>query len=89
MTYSSETLTHNRSTCVCNLNLHVSCPEYRRNTEGGWTFTVTAIREWKLLNVDLKWSSSARSFKHSYFISILDNQILTQSFMHMYIICTL
>jgi len=44
-----------KSTCFCNLNL--SCPRDKRSMEGGWTFTARAIREWNLLNVDLKWSS--------------------------------
>ena len=53
----------NRSTRFCNLNL--SCPRYKRSTEGGRSFTVRAITEWNLLNVDLKRSSSAKTFKRS------------------------
>ena len=33
MIYLSETLTHNRSTRFCNINL--MCPRFKRSTEGG------------------------------------------------------
>ena len=73
---------HNRTTRYCNLNL--SCPRYKRCTEGGLTFTVRAIQEWNKLNVDLKRSLGMKHFKGSLYKSILQNQFTTQSFINIY-----
>ena len=39
---------HNRSTRFANLNFH--CPVFKKNTEGGWTFSVRTIRNWNELS---------------------------------------
>ena len=44
--------------------------------EGGRTFSVRAVKKWNTLDVDLKQSRSAKTFKRSLFKSILDNQML-------------
>ena len=44
--------------------------------EGGRTFSVRAVKKWNMLDVDLKQSRSAKTFKRSLFKSILDNQML-------------
>ena len=38
---------HNRSTCFLNLNFH--CLSFKKNTEGGWTFSMRTIRNWNEL----------------------------------------
>ena len=47
--------------------------------EGGRTFSVRAVKKWNRLDVDLKQSRSAKTFKRSLFKSILDNQMLENS----------
>ena len=55
--------THNRSTRFCNINL--MCPRFKRSTEGGRAFAVGATKEWNNLSVDIKQSTSVKSFKRS------------------------
>ena len=71
--------THNRSTRFCNINL--MCPRFKRSTEGGRAFAVRATKEWNKLSVDIKQSTSVKSFKRSLFKIILDNQILSKLFL--------
>ena len=71
--------THNRSTRFCNINL--MCPRFKRSTEGGRTFAMQATKEWNKLSVDIKQSTSVKSFKRSLFKIILDNQILSKLFL--------
>jgi len=71
--------THNRSTRFCNINL--MCPRFKRSTEGGRAFAVRARKEWNNLSVDIKQSTSLKSFKRSLFRIILDNQILSKLFL--------
>ena len=47
--------------------------------EGGRTFSVRAVKKWNMLDVDLKQSRSAKTFKRSLFKSLLNNQMLTHS----------
>ena len=47
--------------------------------DGGRTFSVRAVKKWNMLDVDLKQSRSAKTFKRSLFKSILDNQMLENS----------
>ena len=54
------------------------CPRFKRSTEGGLAFAVRATREWNKLSVDMKQSTSVKSFKRSLFKIILDNQILSK-----------
>ena len=68
--------THNRSTRFCNINL--MCARFKRSTEGGQAFAVRTTKEWNKLSVDIKQSTSVKSFKHSLFKIILDNHILSK-----------
>ena len=43
---------HNRSTRFANLNFH--CPVFKKNTEGGLTFSVHTIRNWNELFMEVK-----------------------------------
>jgi len=63
---------HDRNTRFAKLNLN--CPRYKRESEGGRSFAVRAIRSWNSLNVEFKRSPSAKSFKRSLFKSILSDQ---------------
>lgn len=67
----------NRSTRFCNLNLTDPLDRYKRSIR----ITGRAMKEWNMLNSDLKWSSRANNFKSSLLKSILNDQILRQSFM--------
>ena len=49
------------------------CPKYIRETEGGRTFTVRAIKDWNTLDALLRKQKSITSFKRSFY-----NQILTE-----------
>ena len=49
--------------------------------EGGRAFAVQATKEWNKLSVDIKQSTSVKSFKRSLFKIILDNQILSKLFL--------
>ena len=43
---------HNRFTRFANLNFY--CPVFKKNTEGGRTFSVRTIRNWNELSMDVK-----------------------------------
>ena len=43
------------------------CPHFRRETEGGRTFTISSIRLWNSLNTQLKKVDSISSFKTALF----------------------
>ena len=57
------------------------CPRFKRSTEGGLAFAVRATKEWNKLSVDIKQSTSVKSFKRTLFKIILDNQILSKLFL--------
>ena len=69
----------------------LSCPRYKRCTEGGRTFTVRAIQEWNKLNVDLKRSPCTKHFKGSLYKSILkinllpNHLLISSSFTYLFI----
>ena len=42
----------NRSSHFSNLNFH--CPVFKKNTEGGKTFSMGMIRNWNELSADIK-----------------------------------
>ena len=52
---------HNRATRYSNINL--ICPKYKRETEGGRTFT---IKDWNCMNANIRNNGSLASFKHSF-----------------------
>ena len=51
---------HNRPTRFANLNFH--CPVFKKNTEGGQTFSVQTIRNWNELSMDVKKVRIVKSF---------------------------
>ena len=52
---------HNRSTRFANLNFH--CPVFKKNTEGGRTFSVRTIGNWNKMSMDVKKVKNVKSFK--------------------------
>ena len=46
-------------------NLNSLCPEYKRKTEGGRTFTVTTIKQWNQLPRVIREKRTVASFKHN------------------------
>ena len=52
---------HNRSTRFANLNFH--CPVFKKNTEGGRTFSVRTIGNWNKMSTDVKKVKNVKSFK--------------------------
>ena len=54
---------HNRATRYSNINL--ICPKYKRETEGGRTFTIRTIKDWNCMNANIRNNGSLASFKHS------------------------
>ena len=43
----------NRSSCFSNL-IFINCPVFKKNTEGGQTFSMRMIRNWNKLSADIK-----------------------------------
>ena len=54
---------HNRSTRFANLNFHCPVHVFKKNTEGGRTFSVRTIRNWNELTFHVKKVKNVRSFK--------------------------
>ena len=52
---------HSRNTRYAKCNF--SCPKYNRITEGGRSFTVSAVQLWNNLPVEIKSKPSLKSFK--------------------------
>ena len=52
---------HNRSTRFANLNFH--CPVFKKNTEGGRTFSVRTIGNWNKMSMDVKKVKNVKSLK--------------------------
>ena len=63
---------HNRSTRFANLNFH--CPVFKKNTEGGQTFSVWTIRNWNELSMDVKKVKNVKSFKKKLYTILITNQ---------------
>ena len=63
---------HNRATRYSNINLIF--PKYKRETEGGRTFTIRTIKDWNCMNANIRNNGSLASFKHSVFKSFLAEQ---------------
>ena len=64
---------HNRSTRFLNLNFH--CPVFKKNTEGGQTFSLRMIRNWNKLSADVKKVKNVTSFKKKLYTNLM---IMTQ-----------
>ena len=54
---------HDRSTRFANLNFH--CPVFKKNTEGGQTFSERTIRNWNELSLDVKKGKNMTYFKRN------------------------
>ena len=60
---------HNRSTRFLNLNFH--CPVFKKNTEGGQTFSLRMIRNWNKLSADVKKVKNVTSFKKKLYTNLI------------------
>ena len=60
---------HNRSTRFLNLNFH--CPVFKKNTEGGQTFSLRTIRNWNKLSADVKKVKNVTSFKKKLYTNLM------------------
>ena len=63
---------HNRSTRFANLNFH--CPVFKKNTEGGRTFSVRTIRNWNELSMDVKKVKNVKFFKKKLYTNLIAKQ---------------
>jgi len=52
----------------------LSCPKYKKETEGGRTFTVRSIKEWNTLPIDIKQSETTKTFKKKLFSEVFKKQ---------------
>ena len=69
---------HNRSTRFANLN--VRCPVFKKNTEGGRTFSVRTIRNWSELSLDEKKVKTVKSFEEKLYTNFIAKQRETGNF---------
>ena len=60
---------HNRFTRFLNLNFH--CPVFKKNTEGGQTFSLRTIRNWNKLSADVKKVKNVTSFKKKLYTNLI------------------
>ena len=60
---------HNRSTRFLNFNFH--CPVFKKNTEGGQTFSLRMIRNWNKLSADVKKVKNVTSFKKKLYTNLM------------------
>ena len=60
---------HNRSTRFLNLNFH--CPVFKKNTEGGQTFSLRMIRTWNKLSADVKKVKNVTSLKKKLYTNLI------------------
>ena len=63
---------HNRSTRFANLNFH--CPVFKKNTEGGRTFSVRTIGNWNKMSMDVKKVKNVKSFKKKLTTNLIAKQ---------------
>ena len=75
---------HNRTTRFANLNFH--CPVFKKNTEGGRTFSVRTIRNWNELSFDVKKVKNVKSFKKKLYTNLISKQRETYNFEYLLLI---
>ena len=68
----------NWSTRFANLNFH--CPVFKKNTEGGFTFSVRTIRNWNELSMDVKKVKNVKSLKRKLYTNLIAKQKETGNF---------
>ena len=76
---------HNRSTRFANLNFH--CPVFKKNTEGGRTFSVRTIRNWNELSMDVKKVKNVKRFKKKLYTNFIAKQKETGNFEYLFKTC--
>ena len=47
-------------------SITLRCPKYSRETEGGRTFAVAAVKEWNKLPINIRSSQNVKPFKQNY-----------------------
>ena len=77
---------HNRSTRFANLNFHCPVHVFKKNTEGGRTFSVRTIRNWNELTFDVKKVKNVRSFKKKLYTNLISKQRETYNFEYLLLI---
>ena len=60
---------HNRFTHFLNLNFH--CPVFKKNTEGGQTFSLRMIRNWNKLPAEVKKVKNVTSFEKKLYTNLI------------------
>ena len=63
---------HNRSTRFANLNFHG--PVFKKNAEGGRTFSVRTITNWNELSMNVKKVKNVKSFKKKLYTNLIAKQ---------------
>ena len=63
---------HNRSTRFANLNFN--CPLFKKNADGGRTFSVRTIRNWNELSMDVKKVKNVKPFKKKLYTNLTAKQ---------------
>ena len=63
---------HSRNTRFSSIN--AVCPKYRRETEGGRSFTVSATRLWNSTPIEIRKLDSVACFKKNIFAKIFKEQ---------------
>ena len=72
------TMFNNRSNRFANLNFH--CPVFKKNTEGGQTFSVQTVRNWNELSMDVKKVKNVKYFKKKLHTNLIAKQKETGNF---------
>ena len=65
---------HARNTRYANIN--IVCPKYRRETEGGRTFLVSAAQLWNSVPLDIRKEDSLPYFKNMTSRAFKDHRLL-------------
>ncbi len=66
--------------CLQYANFNAICPRYKRETEGGRTFLVTATRQWNNIPLNIRKADSLNCFKNNLRSNILKDQQLLHHF---------
>ena len=73
---------HDRSTRFANLKLNF--PVFKKNTEGGRTFSVRTIRNWNELSMDVKKVKNVNFFKNKLYTNLIAKQKETSNFEYLF-----
>ena len=81
-----KTLDYINSILKTNSEIHnwstrfVHCPVYKKNTDGGFTFSVRTIRNWNELSMDVKKVKNVKSLKKKLYTNLIAKQKETGNF---------